>query len=394
MRSRAGGLATLGIVPSLAMPGPARTERPPPELLVRRRLQALAMDCAILAVGYSTSLLLLSVSGARVWEYAGALAALLATAILPAPVPDWAGPAALAVALWPLLAVPYYALSEGLFGATAGKRMLGLSVSTHPGSHKPGVRRALVRAVLRPVDALFFGLVGFVASRIAGDGRRLGDLAAGTVVRPARPGSPIAADVEAQKVRVGLEAERAVRKVLAPLADEGYYVFFNVEHRHLGDIDALVIGPEGVAVVEVEGHKGFVSVHPETGDLLRDGAPFETDVLAQVHRQSDQIAGALGLYRGAGDDPMGQYVHTPLQPWLVFTRAELVRSGRGDFPPEASTLAALEHHFRTPRPGDTATFLDPRGARELALRIQKFYSVFPIAPRGYRDDPDRDPKVG
>lgn len=363
----------------------------------RLRLAAWAVDSAILGLAGATVWQLMHAygpsGGGQISGLAAALvatlAALLVDSLLPATATGWAGTALLAVACWPLLAVPYYALSEGLFGATVGKRLLGLSVATRAGARRPGILRALVRALLRPVDALCLGLVGLVVAKSAGDGRRLGDLAAGTVVRPAD--APADEEVRARKIKVGLDAEREVRAVLSPLADEGRYVFFNVEHPHFGDIDALVIGPDGVAIIEVKGHKGFVSVQAETGELLRDGAPFEKDLLAQVRRQTAHVARTLGIYRGPGDDPSGLYAHTPMRPWLVFTRAELVPSGRGDFPAEACTLAVLRDHFYSRPSGGASPSLDAWGARALALRVQEAYGAYPIAPRGHANNPSASP---
>ena len=369
---------------------------------MRRRLEAWAVDSAVLGSAWASIWLLVSASetsnqgpiGGFAETFVTSLAAVLADSALSAPVPGWALSAVLVIACWPLLAVPYYAFAEGVYGATAGKRLLGLSVSTHPGAQKPGVRRALVRALLRPVDALLFGLVGFVAARNAGDGRRLGDLAAGTIVRTA--GVPTDAEVEAQKVRAGLEAERAARRVLVPLADEGYYVFFNVEHRHFGDMDALVIGPDGITVVEVKGHNGFVTAHAETGELLRDGRPFEKDFHRQLELQAEHIASSLGIYRGPGDDPSGPYAHTPLQPRLVFTSAEVLPNGRGAFPQHSQTLPVLEEHFRSGRlaAAQGRPLLGAVEARELALRVQEVYGAYPLAPSGHPNNPGGASEAG
>ena len=73
-------------------------------------------------------------------------------------------------------------------GQSLGKRWLGLRV-VRDGGAPPGVREALVRNLLRGVDILPANyLVGLVAMLLSPDGRRLGDLAAGTlVVRHDRP---------------------------------------------------------------------------------------------------------------------------------------------------------------------------------------------------------------
>lgn len=67
-------------------------------------------------------------------------------------------------------------------GQTPGKRLCGLAVVHADGTPVQG-RAALVRNVMRAVDFLPVGyMVGLVTMVVAGSGRRLGDLAAGTLV--------------------------------------------------------------------------------------------------------------------------------------------------------------------------------------------------------------------
>lgn len=76
----------------------------------------------------------------------------------------------------------YPVLFEVLRGATPGKRALGLAV-VHDDGTPVGVPASLIRNLLRVVDFLpiFYG-VGLVSMLIDRDFRRLGDLAAGTLV--------------------------------------------------------------------------------------------------------------------------------------------------------------------------------------------------------------------
>lgn len=67
-------------------------------------------------------------------------------------------------------------------GQTPGKRLCGLAV-VHLDGTPVQARSAIVRNVLRAVDFLPVGyMVGLVTMVVAGAGRRLGDLAAGTLV--------------------------------------------------------------------------------------------------------------------------------------------------------------------------------------------------------------------
>ena len=75
----------------------------------------------------------------------------------------------------------YFVAFEARAGATPGKMMTGLRVRTMDGG-AIGWVAAVVRNLLRPVDAFFLGAVGAI---VAGSNRRrqrIGDLAARTVV--------------------------------------------------------------------------------------------------------------------------------------------------------------------------------------------------------------------
>jgi uncharacterized RDD family membrane protein YckC len=86
----------------------------------------------------------------------------------------------------------YFALMEGLVGATLGKLMTGLRVVTPEGA-KPGLGRALVRWAVFAVDGpLSLFICGIVTSSVSAGHRRLGDMAAGTyVISKADTGRPV-----------------------------------------------------------------------------------------------------------------------------------------------------------------------------------------------------------
>jgi uncharacterized RDD family membrane protein YckC len=86
-------------------------------------------------------------------------------------------------ALWLLLAlgVVYYVACEATTGTTLGKRMVGIRVVGEDGEHVT-FGAAVVRNLLRLVDALFFYLVGFLFALTSMRGQRLGDRAAHTIV--------------------------------------------------------------------------------------------------------------------------------------------------------------------------------------------------------------------
>jgi uncharacterized RDD family membrane protein YckC len=83
----------------------------------------------------------------------------------------------------------YFLLLEGVFGATAGKWVLGLRVTRTDGT-TPGVLKSLVRNLLRAIDGLpAVGILGAVLIALSRERTRLGDLAAGTRVVHTRRGA-------------------------------------------------------------------------------------------------------------------------------------------------------------------------------------------------------------
>ena len=87
------------------------------------------------------------------------------------------------MAAWMVLVafLAYYTLGEALTGGTFGKGIMKIRVVDERGEH-PSPRAAVVRNVLRPVDALVFYLVGAMFAVASPLGQRLGDRAAHTVV--------------------------------------------------------------------------------------------------------------------------------------------------------------------------------------------------------------------
>ena len=79
-------------------------------------------------------------------------------------------------------ATGYHVVLEGRDGQTAGKRLIGITVVGADGT-SCGYRRAGIRTAARIVDWLPAGyLLGFASMAVTERRRRIGDLAAGTVV--------------------------------------------------------------------------------------------------------------------------------------------------------------------------------------------------------------------
>jgi len=83
--------------------------------------------------------------------------------------------------LFLLVLYAYYVSFETVSGATVGKLALGLEVVKLNG--KPyDIGAALLRNVIRPIDAIFFYLPAIICIAVTEKRQRLGDLAAGTIV--------------------------------------------------------------------------------------------------------------------------------------------------------------------------------------------------------------------
>ena len=76
----------------------------------------------------------------------------------------------------------YYVLMEGLLGRTVGKMITGIRVVDEATGNRPGVGAVIVRTLLRLIDGLFGYLVGFIIATSSVRRRRLGDMAASTLV--------------------------------------------------------------------------------------------------------------------------------------------------------------------------------------------------------------------
>jgi len=77
----------------------------------------------------------------------------------------------------------YFALLEGLAGMTLGKWAMGLRVVAVGDGRRPGLKKGLLRNLLRLVDGLpAFNIVGVVLILRSGERARFGDRYAGTRV--------------------------------------------------------------------------------------------------------------------------------------------------------------------------------------------------------------------
>jgi uncharacterized RDD family membrane protein YckC len=84
---------------------------------------------------------------------------------------------------WLLLGVAaYYILLEGFTGRTLGKLLAGIRVVDARTGGRPGLLSGISRTALRLIDGIFAYLVGFIIVLNSDRRRRLGDMAAKTLV--------------------------------------------------------------------------------------------------------------------------------------------------------------------------------------------------------------------
>jgi uncharacterized RDD family membrane protein YckC len=81
-----------------------------------------------------------------------------------------------------VLLLIYYVLMEGFLGRTVGKMITGIRVVDEATGNRPGFAAVIIRTLLRIIDGLFGYLVGFIIVTSSVRRRRLGDMAAGTLV--------------------------------------------------------------------------------------------------------------------------------------------------------------------------------------------------------------------
>lgn len=83
--------------------------------------------------------------------------------------------------LWLAIVLAYYIVMEKMWGATLGKRAMGLKV-VKQGGEPLDWQGSIVRNIMRIIDGFCFYLVGAIAVWVSKNKQRLGDMAANTIV--------------------------------------------------------------------------------------------------------------------------------------------------------------------------------------------------------------------
>lgn len=87
--------------------------------------------------------------------------------------------------IWFLIGLAYYVVMEVKWGGTLGKKAMGLKVVKESGEPLDW-QSSIVRNILRIIDGFFFYLVGAIVIWVSKKKQRLGDMAAHTLVVPAK----------------------------------------------------------------------------------------------------------------------------------------------------------------------------------------------------------------
>lgn len=101
-------------------------------------------------------------------------------------------PALILLSVLLIVMLAYFILCEALFGATLGKVVAEIQVTTREGQ-RIGMRASLVRNLLRVVDGIGGYLVGAFTVILTSRRVRFGDMAAGTIVIPRESGPAVRA---------------------------------------------------------------------------------------------------------------------------------------------------------------------------------------------------------
>lgn len=106
----------------------------------------------------------------------------------------------------------------------------------------------------------------------------------------------------------GIRGEQNIHNILESLPDN-FIIWQNYKKEEWPtDIDFVVIGPSGLFTIEVKSHNGEITMG--TGELLRNGKPFEKDILYQVKSESRLLIDYL----------RSKNIYSPeIQPMVVFS---------------------------------------------------------------------------
>lgn len=283
-----------------------------------------------------------------------------------------------------VIVIVYHTLFEAMTERTPGKLLTGLRVVSKATFGNPSFGQALVRNLLRPLDALFGYMVGFIVAEASAYRQRIGDHAAGTLVVDSRFREHTReAESREDRRKAGARAEQRISYELGKLAafDGEYYVWDDLYEDKVGNIDHLVVGPGGLTIVETKSNKGFIEVDGQ-GPPTVDGKPLERDVLRQVRNQRLALMRRMGI-KGADPERVRGFN------WLIcFARGELSPNLAPNVRRCLSTLRELRGKIRS-QPTEASS----DQIRSMANAVERLYGRAPDhSPSGStKSQPDGQP---
>lgn len=84
------------------------------------------------------------------------------------------------------------------------------------------------------------------------------------------------------------EAEKKIQKFLEDNLAEGYYLFKNI-YTGYGDIDAIIVGPTGIYIIEIKSNSGLIGKNSNGYLTVVDGNSPNKNYRDQVIKESMQV---------------------------------------------------------------------------------------------------------
>lgn len=171
--------------------------------------------------------------------------------------------------------------------------------------------------------------------------------------------------------QAGRRAESRTHRELIKLCRQGcYYVFDDLTTLHAGNIDHLVVGPEGLTIVESKANSGTieaVKTGRESFSLRIGGRPLHRSLVNQLRSQMWDLCERAGMKTSPSD--------TYGMNWIVcFPNGEL---GQG-FPPHVRAhIATLDDLSMKVRAGER--LIDERTVHNVASAVSSIYERPPSA---------------
>jgi ribosomal protein L21E len=181
----------------------------------------------------------------------------------------------------------------------------------------------------------------------------------------------------------GKKMEQRTHRELHKLTRRGtYYVFHDLPTFNAGNIDHLVVGPEGITLVETKGNRGTVEgvQHRNGGvEITVGGNPLHRNLRNQIRAQMWDVCKSAGMKTGP-DDTFGMN-------WIVcFPNGELGHGLPENLNAHVATTADLPEKLRAP-----GRVMDDAMVESVASAVSTIYERPPSATP-VRRPPDIGPE--